>query len=544
MEFDFRNPDYAAVFRERAARLTWLRENPEQLPALRTYYKSHIADFIDDWGVTVDPRNVERGLPAMVPFKLFPKQREWVDWTLERWFNREPGITEKSRDCGLSWLSVALASSICLFYEGATIGFGSRKEEYVDKLGHPKSLFYKARLFVALLPPEFRPGWDASTHAPHMRISFPATESVITGEAGDNIGRGDRASIYFVDESAFLERPSLVDASLSATTNCRQDISSVNGMGNPFATKRFSGKIKVFTFHWRDDPRKDQAWYDHQCDVLDPVTVAQEIDISYSASLEGVLIPSAWVQSAVNAHIKLGFTPTGERRGALDVADTGADLNAWIHGKGVLLEHAETWSGKESDIFATVDRAFDSCDMFGMTRFRYDSDGLGAGCRGDARVINDRREELGVHPIEAEPWRGSGAVVNPDQPIPTARSADTADSLERTNGDFFKNAKSQGWWELRVRFQRTHRAVRGELENWDPDDLLSLADDYPAFGALVSELSQVTYSKDTTGKIVVDKAPQGNKSPNLADGAMIYYAPSEREPNHAGILLPRRFRRS
>jgi hypothetical protein len=40
-----------------------------------------------------------------------------------------------------------------------------------------------------------------------------------------------------VDESAFLKRPLLIDAALSQTTRCRIDLSSVNGMNNPFAQK-------------------------------------------------------------------------------------------------------------------------------------------------------------------------------------------------------------------------------------------------------------------------------------------------------------------
>jgi len=180
----------------------------------------------------------------------------------------------------------------------------------------------------------------------------------MTGEAGDGIGRGDRTSFYIVDESAFLERPYLVDASLSATTNCRQDISTPNGMANSFAERRHSGKVDVFTFHWRDDPRKDDAWYKKQCEELDAVTVAQEIDINYSASVEGVLIPSAWVQAAVDAHIKLGIQPTGQRMGALDVADEGKDTNAFTSRHGFLLEDTEEWSGKGDDIFGTVQSAF------------------------------------------------------------------------------------------------------------------------------------------------------------------------------------------
>jgi len=90
--------------------------------------------------------------------------------------------------------------------------------------------------------------FDPQKHAPHMRINFPATGASISGEAGDGIGRGDRSSLFFVDESAFLERPELVEASLSQTTNCRIDVSTPHGMANPFAEKRHSGMVKVFTF--------------------------------------------------------------------------------------------------------------------------------------------------------------------------------------------------------------------------------------------------------------------------------------------------------
>ena len=57
--------------------------------------------------------------------------------------------------------SVAFAVWMWLFHDGTVIGFGSRKEEYVDDLNDPKSLFWKARQFINLLPKEFRPeGWD------------------------------------------------------------------------------------------------------------------------------------------------------------------------------------------------------------------------------------------------------------------------------------------------------------------------------------------------------------------------------------------------
>lgn len=297
--FDFKAPDYERIYTERTGRLARLRAQPEIVPGLKEHYKANPVDFINDWGMTFDPRNAEIGLPTVIPFLLFPKQEEFVTWVRERWLGREDGLAEKSRDMGISWLCVGIAVWMWTFYPGVVIGFGSRKEEYVDKLGDPKSLFWKVRQFIALLPVEFRPaGYVEAKHAPHMRILNPETGAAIVGEAGDNIGRGNRTSIYFKDESAFYERPDAIDAALSQTSNCKIDLSTVNGNGNPFYRKRHSGKVKVFTFHWRQDPRKDDAWYQKQRESLDPVIVAQEIDIDYNASTSDSWISGESIQAA------------------------------------------------------------------------------------------------------------------------------------------------------------------------------------------------------------------------------------------------------
>lgn len=518
IEFDFKNPDYAEVFAQRAAFLSRIRAEPDKLTRLKEYYRDHPADFISDWGMTFDPRNAERGLPAWIPFILFPRQREWIDWVIDHWQRQKPGLTEKTRDMGMSWVSVGLACSLCLFRDGLNIGFGSRKEEYVDRIGSPKALFVRARQFMGYLPKEFQGGFDAKRDAPFMRLVIPETGSTLSGEAGDNIGRGDRASMYFVDESAHLERPQLVEASLSQTTNCRIDISSANGMANPFAQKRYSGKIDVFTFHWRDDPRKDDAWYAKQVEELDPVTVAQEIDINYSASVEGVLIPSAWVQAAIDAHVKLGIKPTGAKFGSLDVADEGRDLNAFCGAHGIVIEALEEWSGKGDDIFGTVQRAFSLCDDLGYDRFRYDADGLGAGVRGDARVINEGRSAP-RKPLTVEAFRGSAAVFEPEK----------EDVKGRKNEDFFANLKAQSWWSLRTRFQKTYRAIQ-DGKALAPDELISIPGNLPHRSKLCMELSQPTYSLNTAGKIVVDKTPDGARSPNLGDAVMIRFANVTKAP--------------
>lgn len=528
-DFDWRNPDYTRIFNERADRLAWLRANPSQMPSVMAHYRNNPGQMITDWGCTFDPRNAERGLPTIVPFILFPRQQEWIDWCIDKWKSQEPGPTVKSRDMGLSWLTVALGSVLCITHENLAIGFGSRKEEYVDKIGSPKSLFWKARMFVNLLPPEFRGGFQQGVTDPHLRLKFPGTGSIMTGESGDGIGRGDRASIYFVDEAAFLERPQLTEASLSQTTNCRIDISTPNGRANPFADKCLSGRFDVFRFHWRDDPRKDQAWYDKQVRELDAVTVAQEVDIDFSASVDGVVIPSSWVQSAIDAHEKLGVDLSGEIKTALDVADQGRDTNAHAMSNGLILSGMDEWSGKVEDIFSTTQRAFDNCDTWGAESFLFDSDGIGAGVRGDARVINEGRSYPQPQ-IKATAFHGGEGVTDPDH-----------EYIEgRTNASMFENLKAQAWWKLRDRFKITHEAVTmGKA--FDPDDIISISSDLPLLDRLTSELSQPTYKKSARGKILINKAPDGSKSPNLADSVMMLYS-GVNEGFDFGALLPSRMR--
>jgi phage terminase large subunit len=522
-DFDFKNPDYIKVFDWRIKFLNKIRANPTYLPGLKQYYKDHPAQFIIDWGCTADPRNAEIGAPAVIPFILFPKQEEWVNWFIERWKKRESGLTEKSREMGMSWLTVAIASTLCLFYEGIVGGFGSRKESSVDHKGDPNSLFYKIRQFVSLVPVEFRPGWDERKHAPFMRVQFPHTDSVLTGEAGDGIGRGGRTSFYFVDEAAWLQRPALTEASLSQTTNCRQDISTPVGMANPFARKRFNGKTPVFTFHWRDDPRKDDEWYKKTCDKIgDPVIIAQEIDIDYSASVQGVLIPNAWVQSAFDAHKNLNITPTGIRKAGLDIADEGRDLNAILGRHGILAEYLESWSGKGGDIYQTVLKAIDICDTRNYESIDYDADGLGAGARGDARIINEKRTERNQREIDFRPFKGSAKVYRPDSRMEIGFM-----TVANKNADYFANAKSQAWWALRLRFLITHRAITEGIE-FDPDSIISLSGNLSEKEKLAIELSQPTFSLNSAGKIMIDKKPDDALSPNLADALMICFAPYTR----------------
>jgi phage terminase large subunit len=336
-DFDWKNPNYDTVYIQRSQNLERLRANPEILQSLKEFYKTHPAEFINDWGMTFDPRNVERGIPAVVPFLLFERQQEFIQWLHDKWTNRKDGLAEKSRDMGVSWLCVGFAAWMMIFHAGSVVGFGSRKEEYVDKIGDPKSLFWKVREFINFLPDEFKPpNWNPTKDAPFMRIINNDNKAAIVGEAGDNIGRGNRTSIYFKDESAFYEHADAVDAALSQTSNCKIDVSTPNGSGNPFYNKRHGGRIDVFVFDWKDDPRKDNDWYRAQCESLDPVIVAQEIDRNYESSVTNAFIPSDIVMEAM-ARGAADVQAIGGLRVGIDVARFGDDKSVITFRRGRVL---------------------------------------------------------------------------------------------------------------------------------------------------------------------------------------------------------------
>ncbi|HEY6032574.1 MAG TPA: hypothetical protein VIU44_18540 [Gaiellaceae bacterium] len=523
--FDFRHPDYLPVYQVRIGAAARVIDAPAQdRELLLAYYRDRggdgIADFIEDWGMTFDPRNAERGIPSAVPFILFPKQREYVCTVYRKWREGRPLLVEKSRDGGISWLNIAIACAICILHPGIVIGFGSRKTEYVDKVDEPKSLFWKARFFMRHLPPALNGGWREAIDAPYMRMKFPRTGSYMNGEGGNDIGRGDRTSIYFVDEAAHLPRPMMVEASLSQTTNCRIDVSSVNGPTNVFAKKRHGGKVEVFIWDWRDDPRKDDAWYQKQCDELDPIVVAQEIDRDYNASVEGVLIPAAWVKASFDALDRLGLVAQGDLAVGFDVADEGKDKLAVVGGRGVEVSICEEWSGKDADIFRSTEKVFDICDTAEdgpVRKVRYDADGLGAGVKGDARVINARRTEK----VDFEAYRGSSEVLNPER----------EDVPGRKNADYFGNRKAQEWWSLRTRFLKTFRWVV-QKKPCDPSEIISInTKTCKKYLELAAEISQPTFRTKDDGKMIVEKQPGNDRtermpSPNKADALVIRNARS------------------
>ena len=227
--------------RERDRRLVWLRSDPRRVVALRHYFRHHIADFICEYGTTYDPRLIAEGKDPLVPFVLFDKQRQLVDFILARINGKQHGTVCKGRDTGVTATSVATLLSLCMLEPRFAAGVGSSVENKIDCTGVPDTIFAHADNFLAGVPDEFKGGLTRL----YMRINFGNGSSFV-GEAGNQCGRGGRKAAYLMDEFAFHPFPVAVDAALSQNTNTVLWVSTFNGPAGPFYDKSLTAAIPRF----------------------------------------------------------------------------------------------------------------------------------------------------------------------------------------------------------------------------------------------------------------------------------------------------------
>lgn len=534
-------PDYPGVYAWRLRTIAGLEADPDLLESAMAYYADRPDEFIQHWMDTFDPRKVTG---KWMPFVFFARQSEMVQFLEDCRTTSRSGLMEKCRDAGATWLSCAYSVWAFLFIDDMSIGWGSRKESLVDKLGDADSIFEKMRLLLSRLPRIFMPkAWRPREHATYMKLINPNNGATISGEAGDNIGRGGRSSIYFVDEAAHIERPEKIEAALGDNTNVRIDISSVNGLGNPFHRTRESGydwypghdapsnATLVFIMDWSHHPAKTQEWYDarkakavHQ--GMQHI-FAQEVDRDYSAAISNTIITFEWIQSAVDAHLHIPYlaeiVPPDAWTAGLDVADEGEDRNALTKRQWIILRSCEEWG--ERDVGVTCRRVLAACRQHRGIKVQYDCIGIGAGVKSEYnRLIDDAT--ISEADLRMVPWNAGAGVVRPyERVIPD-------DDLTPLNRDMFGNFKAQAWFDVSRRFYKTHRA-RKEGVIYDPEELISLDSRNPLLHQLMKELAQPTKGESTGLRMIVNKKPNGMKSPNLADSAIEAFFPAPDDGGHA-----------
>lgn len=475
-----------------------------------------ILHWFDNYVWTYDPRLVGKPGGAYVPFKLWPKQRDNVAWLLDRIRAGEEGLEEKSRDVGATYICGGVAIHQWLFNPGFKATFGSRKVDYVDKKDNPDSIFAKLRIMLRRQPVEFLPaGFQWNQHDNYMRIFNPETGAVISGEGGEEMGRGGRSTVYFVDEAAFVTNAEIVEKALSGNTDCVIWVSSVNGMGNLFARKRHSilKPHQIFRLHWRDDPRKTEEWAEaKKASFSDPTTWASEYDIDYSASVEGICIPALWVESAKRlASIEFRLTPSNFGRVGLDVG-AGKAKSVAVPRNGPVV--CKPQSRSDPDTTETALWGIEIAQASGASELNFDAPGVGAGV--SSTLMRNPVPGLRV------------TAVNTGNPPSDRRKWPDG----RTSDEIFGNMKAEVWWLARTAFQRTHEHVlflegrEGGVEH-PMSDLISLPSGDPDSDALCLQLSLVKWERNERGKIVIEKKEalrrRGIASPDHADAFMLTF---------------------
>lgn len=167
---------------------------------------------------------------------------------------------DKSRDMGASWMILGIYLWLWLFHPDMMLLLVSRNEDLVDKAGNPDTLMWKIDYMFGWLPE-----WMTPQHVrTHLNLTNKKNGSVIDGESTNrNIGRGGRRKSLFFDEFPAVDPPDAA-RSLSATADTspsRLFVGTPSGMAHPFATMKFSGKVKQCTLHWTSHPEKAAGLY-------------------------------------------------------------------------------------------------------------------------------------------------------------------------------------------------------------------------------------------------------------------------------------------
>lgn len=532
-------PNYTAVYARRAKMLGLMRSSKEAKIGALEYYRTRPVEFINDWIDTFDPRSaLDPNLLTHPPLVLFQRQIELVEFLHKCLTTPASGLIEKSRDMGATWVCVAFSVWLWRFMPGAAVGWGSRKQDLVDQIGDPKSIFEKIRQAIKRMPRDLWPkGFDPRRHMSNMRVLNPENDASIIGEIGDEIGRGGRTLIYFKDESAHYGHPELIEAALGQNTNVQIDISSVNGTGNVFHRKRMYGlvwapgaemaqnKTNIFVFDWTENPLKDQSWYDNEREKKEGEGLShvfeQEVNRNYSASKEGIIIPQAWVLAARNAHKRFPGMEAGPWRAGFDPYNEGKDKHALVKMKGAVIKFARQWT--KGDTGEATREVVIECRRNVPIDIQFDAIGIGAGVTAESNRLAGSEDEGEKMPkgMTFIAFVASDGVLRPDERVDNTQE-DSTEGEGITNDQMFKNMKAQAWWDLRRKFERTWRAInKGEV--YSPMDMISIDTDAlsPAeLAELETQLSQPV-RKGGQLKIIVDKTPDGSDSPNLGDASVI-----------------------
>jgi phage terminase large subunit len=458
--------------------------------------------FVEDWAWTYDPRP-QGDRPKDLPVVLWQKQAEYLQALQQVEDAGDDMVVDKSRDTGVTWLTVTYMVWRWLTVPGWAGSIGSRKADLMDRLGDPKSAFWKVEYVLKMLPAWMLPeGFTFRKHRHFARVVNPQTGSTITGEAGIQMGRGGRSSFYFLDEFGAMPFAATVMAAVADNAKSILYASTATGPGTEFYRLVHDVNIPRFRLSWKDDPRKTAEWREDYLRRYGPAITAREVDISYSGGVENEYIPHDWVRAAVDLDLPAAAYVGHPLVAGFDVADEGTSESALVTRQGAFVRSMESWKG-QNVVDSTV-RVIEALERLQVSRLQFDAIGVGAGATG---TLNSRNGlTFDHHP------------VNVGMPA-TTRTYD--DAPERPAKERFANLKAEAWWGLRVRFWNSWRYAQGEPV--EPSSCISIPDD----PVLIAQLSTPRMEASERGLIRVESKAnlrkRGVNSPDRAEALMLAY---------------------
>ncbi|MGV2811727.1 PBSX family phage terminase large subunit [Enterobacter cancerogenus] len=234
------------------------------------------------------------------------------------------------------------------------------------------------------------------------------------------------------------------------------------------------------------------------------------------ANDDSSVIKMSWILAATDAHIKLGFKPSGKKRLGFDVADSGDDKCANVYSHGSVISWADEWQAGEDELMKSCARTWKAA-RDRHAQVTYDSIGVGAGSGSKFAEINAASDGWKV---EYQKFNAGGGVWEPDEFY--------MDDI--TNADMFANLKAQTWWGVADRFRNTYDAVKNKRRDFYRDDqLISIDSSTPHYQKLITELCTPKRDFDANGRVKVESKPdmakRGIKSPNIADAGIMCFSP-------------------
>lgn len=235
-----------------------------------------------------------------VPFVTWPVQDEAILSIKEGVEMGEDRAIDKSRDMGATWICIAVLDHLWLYEPDSQILALSRTEDYVDKPGNHKALFWKLDYLHEwypdwMRPPACLPGQKFRTR---MHMKNELNGSVIDGESTtENAARGDRRKVIFMDEFAAVQNGQAMRSATADVAPCRI-INSTPSAGSEYSKWVTSGQIKTVRLMWWEHPEKGlgryvvqdevtkkwkirSPYYDFEESRRSPQEVAENLDASH-----------------------------------------------------------------------------------------------------------------------------------------------------------------------------------------------------------------------------------------------------------------------